>query len=80
MKVNVDPRIVQVAIAELPGIVAMVRSAFAKQNPDAPVPTGAEVMAAFDAAYTSSIAVDDNWLNANPVAPVDDTPPPLSGS
>jgi hypothetical protein len=52
---------------EAPTIVAGVKSLFANQNPSAPVPTDAQVMAAFAAAFTASLAVDQNWLAAHPV-------------
>jgi hypothetical protein len=58
-----------VAIQELPTIIDALRARFAHDQPDAPAPTDAEVLAAFNAAYAISIATDDAWLAAHPKAP-----------
>lgn len=57
------------AIQELPGIIAFLKSEFAKRNQGAPTPTDDDVKAAYLQAFASSIAVDDNWLAAHPVVP-----------
>jgi len=54
------------AIQETPAIIALLRDAFKKKNPDQPIPTDAEVVAAWGAAFLSSIAKDDAWLSAHP--------------
>jgi hypothetical protein len=61
------------AIRELPAIVAALRARFAAEQPAAPPPTDAEVVAAFNAAYALSIVTDDRWLAEHP-------PPPSNGS
>lgn len=58
--------IVRIAIAETPALIAWLREAFQKRKPDAPVPTDAEVIAAYQDALASSLAKDDAWLAAHP--------------
>jgi hypothetical protein len=58
--------LVQVAIEEAPAVIAWLRDAFAKRDPTAPVPTDAEVIAAYQSAFASSIARDEAWLAAHP--------------
>jgi hypothetical protein len=55
-----------IAIAELPALIAFLRAKFTSQAPGAPAPTDAEVIAAYLQACASSIATDDNWLAAHP--------------
>jgi hypothetical protein len=62
----IDPRLVQVAISVLPAAIAWLREQFASANPDAPVPTDAEVSAAYQSALASSLAKDTAWLEAHP--------------
>lgn len=65
-----NPNLLSVAIAEAPAIIGFLRVAFAKHHPDDPVPTDAEVMAAYEAAFTASIAKDDRWLATHPDPPI----------
>ena len=55
----------------LPSVVALVRALAAKTNPTDPPPTDAQVLAAFAATCTHSLAADEAWLAAHPA-----TPPP----
>jgi hypothetical protein len=50
----------------LPGIVALIRANHAKANPDAPIPTSEEIIAAFESAVAQSLARGDAWLTAHP--------------
>ena len=55
-----------VILAVLPSVVGMVQALFAQQQPGAPVPTDAEVLALFASACTRSLAVDAAWLANHP--------------
>lgn len=59
-------QLVTLAIAEIPGIAAALRSLFAQANPTAPVPTDAEIFAAYKDAFNSGIAKDNLWLAQHP--------------
>jgi hypothetical protein len=58
--------LLQLAIQELPVVIELVRQVFVKHNPTDPPPTDGDVMAAFNAAYESSLAKDHQWLAAHP--------------
>jgi hypothetical protein len=55
-----------VALKELPGVIGFLRDAFGEAHPGAPVPTDAEIIAAYQQALTSSLAKDDDWLETHP--------------
>jgi hypothetical protein len=57
------------AIQEAPTMISALKDLFSKQNPDAPVPTDAEVIAAYNDAFASSLAKDEQWLAAHPETP-----------
>jgi hypothetical protein len=63
---SLDPRLVSVAIMELPNAIAFIRDAFQKDHPDVPAPTDADVIAAYQSALASSLAKDAAWLAAHP--------------
>lgn len=58
--------LVLLAIQETPAIIATIKDLFAKQNPDAPQPTDAEVIAAYQQALQSSLDKDAAWLSQHP--------------
>lgn len=58
--------LLKIAISETPAVIALVQGLFARRNPSAPLPTDAEVIAAFNEAFRSSIDKDDRWLAAHP--------------
>jgi hypothetical protein len=58
--------LLKIAIQEAPAVIAMLRGLFQQKNPSAPVPTDAEVFAAFEKAFNSSLAKDNAWLAAHP--------------
>lgn len=57
-----NPALITLAIQEAPAVIAALRSLFQKANPNAPLLTDAEVIAAYQVAFTSSLAKDDTWL------------------
>lgn len=61
-----NPALTNVAIAELPALIGYLRVLFTKRHPEDPVPTDAEVIAAYQAALTSSLAKDELWLAQHP--------------
>jgi hypothetical protein len=64
--------LILLAIQELPALIARFREIFAAQHPDEPVPSDAEVVAAYESAYQLSVAKDEAWLAAHPEdAPTD---------
>ena len=61
-----EQQLITLAIQELPAVISLFQSLFAKQNPTSAVPTSAEVIAAYQSAYLSSVAKDDLWLAQHP--------------
>lgn len=55
--------LIAVAIQETPAVIALLKAAFSKAHPDQPPPTEAEIIAAYEAAFQSSLAKDDLWLS-----------------
>jgi hypothetical protein len=58
--------LLQLAIQETPAIIALLRDALKKQDPSAPAPSDAEVIAAYESAFQSSRAKDELWLSQHP--------------
>ena len=61
-----NQNLLNIAIQEAPAVFAYLRGAFAATHPGDPQPTDAEVIAAYEAAFASSVAKDDAWLAAHP--------------
>ncbi len=61
-----NPQLLAVAVENIPGIVALLKSAFAKKHPDQPQPSGAEIVAAYEQAFRDDLAADDAYLNSHP--------------
>lgn len=59
----------QIIIQELPTGIALIKEAFVKKNPDAPVPTSEEVIAAYESGFISSVAKDDRIISENTQEP-----------
>lgn len=62
---TIDPRLITLAIEEAPAAIDALKALFVKQNPDAPVPTSAEVIAAHNIGVTLTLAKDDTFLAAH---------------
>lgn len=61
-----DPRLIQLALTLVPSIIERIRSAFQSNHPGDPAPTDAEIIAAYQTAFVSSLAKDDQWLAMHP--------------
>lgn len=57
--------IAQVAVQEAPAIIALIKSAFKRDNPDAVEPTDDEVKAGYEAAFWLTVKADDDIINDN---------------
>ncbi len=66
MNLTIDPRLLSVAITELPTVIDLLKSAFRRAHPDQPAPTSEEVIAAYQSALRTSLATDDAYLAAHP--------------
>ena len=66
---TIDPRLITLAIAEAPAAIDALKALFVKQNPDAPVPTSADVIAAHNIGVAATLAKDDAFLAAHPPTP-----------
>jgi hypothetical protein len=66
---TINPQLLALAVTLAPTVIDLFKSAFVRANPDAPVPTDGEVIAAFNSAFVKSLAVDEQWLAAHPVTP-----------
>lgn len=62
-----NEKLITLAIQQAPAIIAGLQALFRQSNPPGtPEPTEAEVMAAFNAAFISSLARDEQWLRNHP--------------
>ena len=55
-------QLLALAIQELPLIIGLLKGAFKRDNPQAPPPTDAEVLAAWNAAFAKSLSEDQEYL------------------
>jgi hypothetical protein len=61
-----NPNLLNVAISNIPTLVALLHESFRKAQPNDPQPTDAEMLDALASAVASSIAKDDQWLANHP--------------
>lgn len=64
-----NQQLLVLAIQQTPVVVGLLQALFKRHNVDEPVPTEAEVIAAFQSALQSSLAKDEAWLAAHPEPP-----------
>lgn len=62
-----NDKLITLAIQQAPAIIAGLQALFRQENPGAPQPTEVDVIAAFNAAFISSLVKDDKWLAEHPV-------------
>ena len=60
-----NPALINLAIQETPLIIELLKALFKKSDPTAPTPTDAEVIAAWQNGFISSLAKDDQWLSVH---------------
>ncbi len=60
--------VINTAIVNLPGIIALIKGEHAAKNPNAPLLTDEQVKAGLLSAVGSSLAKDEQWLAAHPQA------------
>ena len=61
-----NPQLIAVALELTPQVIESLKEVFRKKNPTLPTPTDAEVMAAFNSAFFSSLAKDEAYLAIHP--------------
>ena len=66
--------VTNVVAVVLPHVIALIKTLAAKNQPDQPPPTDAEVLAGLGQVCEKTLAVDDAWLAAHPVQPPPVTP------
>jgi hypothetical protein len=60
-----NPQLLLLAAQNAPQIISLLRDLFVKANPAAPVPTDAEIKAAWSISFVTSLAKDDAILAAH---------------
>lgn len=63
---EINSSLLNLVIQETPAVIAFIKDVFTRQNQDMKPPTDAEVIAAFESAFKSSLAKDDAWLSMHP--------------
>jgi hypothetical protein len=66
-----NEQLIALAIQSAPNIIAGLKALFRKEHPDAPEPTDAEVIEAYNQAFESSVSKDDRWLAVHPEQEID---------
>lgn len=61
-----SPALLRLAMTEVPRALDFLRETFMAQNPGAPQPTDAQIIAAYREALASSLTKDAAWLATNP--------------
>jgi hypothetical protein len=56
---TVSPQLMQLAVEEMPNVIAGLKALFGSRHPTLPVPTSEEVIAAYNSSYQASLAKDD---------------------
>lgn len=59
-------QLLQLAIDQMPAIIAGLKALFKRNNPDAPEPTDQEVLDAARDVFTRSLAIDEAWIADHP--------------
>lgn len=55
-------QLLNLAIQEAPDVINFLKTRWALNHPTEPTPSNEEVIAAWNAAFASSLAVDDHWI------------------
>lgn len=60
-----NDQLIALAIQDVPLVIARLKELFRRHHPGDPEPTSAEVIAAYQSGFVSSLAKDDAWLAAH---------------
>lgn len=61
-----NEQLIALAIQFAPELISLLKDKFHKANPDAPMPSDEEVVAAYQEAFRASVDKDDRWVAAHP--------------
>lgn len=75
MAIKIDPAVINLVIQDFPVVIQFFQDAYRKINPEAPVPTSEDVLAAFDTQFGTSLATDQSILEWLATYPAEDLPP-----
>jgi len=62
-----NPALLTLIIQEIPAAVDLIKTLFAQQHPGEPIPTEAEIVAAYQSALQASLDKDQQWLSVHPI-------------